>query len=142
MPFAFSAAPRTVPIVGAMGVVPHPRDATRSSRIVSGPRHQSRDLVPLWIFLPAMEGAVVRVGVDPNVIAVLDTQRLRIQGMHVDVHFGNRRHPPVGAGHVSKGPKPDGNDVDVGWGCVRAVSILGRVEDEVVTVLPKRMVRF
>ncbi len=91
-------------------------------------------MVVFGLFLPAPEGPVARVRVDPYVVAVLHAQLLGIQRVYVYVAFGHEGLSLIVAVDVAEGPEEDGHHVGVDGHGVGSVAVLGRVEDETVAV--------
>ena len=126
---------------GHVAVEPHARDAGWRARIITSPRHEPRDLVFLAAvgIVPAAERQFVRVAVDPHVVAVGNAEALAILRADVDVHLAGTGAALVAPVHVAERTEQRRHVIRIDRHGVRAVPVLGGVEDVTVTAVGQRV---
>src|SRR3990172_1234075 len=92
---------------GHEGGVLHHRDAARVGGVELDAEHEAGDVVEGVVLLPALVGAVLRVGVHPHVVAVLDAQLAGVLGVHVHLVLADAGSPLVAPVGVAEVARPD-----------------------------------
>ncbi len=111
------------------------------SRIIAGAGHATRDLVLFLArrIVPAAEGEIVGVAVDPYVVAVGYAKRLGVRWVDVDVHLTGAGRTLVAPVHVAERAEQRRHEIGVDRHGVRTVAIFRRVEDVTEALVPERM---
>ena len=120
---------------GDIHVEPHPDDARLHGVLVTRTGHPASHLIVLVRFLPTAIWAVLRIGIEPDVVTVIDPQCLRILRVDFEVPLAHPWLALVVAVDVAEGAEEQTHPVEVDRGAVGTVAILGRDEDEAVPVV-------
>src|SRR5690606_6128291 len=93
---------------GAIHIVPGSGDTSRSSWVVSRPKEKPRDFVILGSLSPTSEWAILGIGIDIDIVAVLNTDGLGV--LRVDIHIAlhNEGQSLVVAVNIPEGAEQHG----------------------------------
>ena len=133
-PLSFDRARRR-----AVHVEPHARHPPRRPRVIARPADEPRKRVVARVLLPAAERAILRVGIDPDVVTVLHAKFDRVRGVHVHVALVDERHPLVATVEVTEGTEQHRDHVGVDRHRVGAMAVLRCVKDKAETFGGTRM---
>src|SRR3972149_737241 len=129
------------PVRRDVHVDPRARGATRHVQVVPRAHEPTHDAVVVPVALPAAEGAIGRVPVDPDVVAILAAQVLRVERVHVHVPLADVGRALVVAVEVPERPEQEDRDVLRCRHGVARVAVLRCVQDELEPLTRQRMSR-
>ena len=100
--------PLNAPVARLVHVEPHPDDPSGDARIEACSTHQARDLVVRVVRLPAAVRPILRIGVDPDVVALLETKGPAVVRVDVGIRLVHPGLPLVSTVDVGEWPEQHG----------------------------------